>query len=134
MNAKFNVLICATIVATYWSVMAHAQVGSKDPGVSGAVYTMTNGTAENSILVYSRNSNGLLAFQSAVSTRGRGSGGILDPLQSQGSLYVRVSASLLSVRGRPNAMMNWADSSTLYRVENRTRIKEAGLVHQALFE
>lgn len=44
------------------------------------------------------------------------------------------SASLLSVRGRPNAMMNWADSSTLYRLENRTRIKEAGLVHQALVE
>ena len=64
-----------------------------------------------------------------------------------GELYVRVfralnreapvsfaSASLLSVRGRPNAMMNSGDSSTLYRLENRTRIKEARLVHQALFE
>ena len=47
-----------------------------------------------------------------------------------GELYVRVfralnrevpvsfaSASLLSVRGRPNAMMNCGDSSTLYRLE-----------------
>jgi 6-phosphogluconolactonase len=88
MNARFNVLICATIVATHWSVMANAQVGSNSSSVSGAVYTMTNGASENSILVYSRNSNGLLTFQGPVSAHGRGSAGILDPLQSQGSLVL----------------------------------------------
>ena len=88
MNARFNVLICATIVATHWSVMANAQVGSNRSSVSGAVYTMTNGASENSILVYSQNSNGLLTFQGPVSAHGRGSAGILDPLQSQGSLVL----------------------------------------------
>jgi hypothetical protein len=59
--------------------MANAQVGSNSSSVSGAVYTMTNGASENSILVYSRNSNGLLTFQGPVSAHGRGSGGILEP-------------------------------------------------------
>lgn len=53
---------------------------------SGAVYAMTNDATDNRIVVYSRNSNGLLAFKGSVSTHGRGSGGILDPLLSQGSL------------------------------------------------
>jgi 6-phosphogluconolactonase len=95
MNARFNVLICATIVATHWSVIADAQVGSKDPSSYGAVYIMTNGASANSILVYSRNSNGLLTFQGPVSTHGRGSGGILDPLQSQGSLVLSEDGSFL---------------------------------------
>jgi 6-phosphogluconolactonase len=53
---------------------------------SGAVYAMTNDATDSRIVVYSRNSNGLLAFEGSVSTHGRGSGGILDPLLSQGSL------------------------------------------------
>jgi 6-phosphogluconolactonase len=53
---------------------------------SGAVYAMTNDATDNRIVVYSRNANGLLAFKGSVSTHGRGSGGILDPLLSQGSL------------------------------------------------
>jgi 6-phosphogluconolactonase len=56
---------------------------------------MTNDASENSVLVYSRNSNGLLTFESQVSTHGRGSGGILDPLQSQGSLVLSPDGSFL---------------------------------------
>ena len=56
---------------------------------------MTNDASENSILVYSRNANGLLTFQGAVSAHGRGSGGILDPLQSQGSLVLSQDGSFL---------------------------------------
>jgi 6-phosphogluconolactonase len=95
MKPKFNLLVCATIVATHWGVTANAQVGSEGSAVSGAVYTMTNDASENSILVYSRNSNGLLTFRRPVSTHGRGSGGILDPLQSQGSLVLSQDGSFL---------------------------------------
>ena len=95
MKPKFNLLVCATIVATHWGVTANAQLGSEGSGVSGAVYTMTNDASENSILVYSRNSNGLLTFQGPVSTHGRGSGGILDPLQSQGSVVFSQDGSFL---------------------------------------
>jgi len=41
MKAKFNLLVCATIVATHWDVTANAQL-SPQGSVSGAVYTMTN--------------------------------------------------------------------------------------------
>jgi 6-phosphogluconolactonase len=56
---------------------------------------MTNDASGNRILVYSRNSNGALTFQGSVSTQGRGSGGIIDPLQSQGSLVLSQDGSLL---------------------------------------
>jgi 6-phosphogluconolactonase len=95
MKPKFNLLICATIVATHWGVTANAQLSSQGSSVSGAVYTMTNDASENSILLYSRNSNGLLTFRGPVSTHGRGSGGILDPLQSQGSLILSQDGSFL---------------------------------------
>jgi 6-phosphogluconolactonase len=95
MKAKLNLLVCATIVATHWEVTANAQVGFQGSSVSGAVYTMTNDASENSVLVYSRNSNGVLTFQGPVSTHGRGSGGILDPLQSQGSLVPSQDGSFL---------------------------------------
>src|SRR5208282_3317050 len=95
MNPKFEVLVCATIVATQLGFAANAQSGSEAPGVPGAVYTMTNDASENTILVYSRNSNGLLTFQGPVSAHGRGSGGILDPLQSQGSLVLSQDGSFL---------------------------------------
>jgi 6-phosphogluconolactonase len=88
MKPKFDLLVCAIVVATLWGGTANAQVSSQGSGVFGAVYTMTNDASENSVLVYSRNSNGLLTFESQVSTQGRGSGGILDPLQSQGSLVL----------------------------------------------
>ena len=95
MKPKFDLLVCATVVATLWGGTANAQVSSQGLGVSGAVYTMTNDASENSVLVYSRNSNGLLTFESQVSTHGRGSGGILDPLQSQGSLVLSPDGSFL---------------------------------------
>jgi DNA-binding beta-propeller fold protein YncE len=95
MNSKFNLLVCATIVATHWGFTANAQLGSEGSGASGAVYTMTNDASENSVLVYSRNSNGLLTFRGPVSTHGRGSGGILDPLQSQGSVVLSQDGSFL---------------------------------------
>jgi 6-phosphogluconolactonase len=95
MKPKFNLLVCATIVATHWGATANAQLSPQGSSVSGAVYTMTNDPSENSILVYSRNSNGLLTFQGPVSTHGRGSGGILDPLQSQGSLVLSPDGSFL---------------------------------------
>jgi 6-phosphogluconolactonase len=95
MKAKFNLLVCATIVATHWNVTANAQLSPQGSSVSGAVYAMTNDPSENSVLVYSRNSNGLLTFRGPVSTHGRGSGGVLDPLQSQGSLLLSQDGSFL---------------------------------------
>jgi len=95
MNRKFKALVCATIVATQWGFAANAQLGSEASSASGAVYTMTNDGSENSPLVHSRNANGLLTLRGAVAAHGRGSGGILDLLQSQGSLVLSEDGSLL---------------------------------------
>lgn len=54
----------------------------------GAAYTMTNAADDNQIVVFSRDDNGLLAKLDTISTGGKGSGGGIDPLGSQGSLLL----------------------------------------------
>lgn len=51
-----------------------------------AVFVMTNDASANEILVFERNGNGALRESRSYETGGRGSGGTVDPLTSQGSL------------------------------------------------
>jgi hypothetical protein len=37
MNSRFNLLVCATIVAKHWGFTANAQPSSEASGMSGAV-------------------------------------------------------------------------------------------------
>lgn len=95
MKVKFYSLAYSLLVATQWATTGNAQIPSENPAGSGAVYAMTNDAVDNRILVYSRNSNGLLTFQRSVSTHGRGSGGIIDPLELQGSVVLSQGGSFL---------------------------------------
>lgn len=54
----------------------------------GAVFTMTNDADDNQVVVFSRGHDGLLTQVDTVSTGGKGSGGGVDPLGSQGSLVL----------------------------------------------
>jgi len=54
----------------------------------GAAYTMTNDADDNQVVVFSRGDDGLLTKVDAVSTGGKGSGGGIDPLASQGALVL----------------------------------------------
>ncbi len=54
----------------------------------GAAYTMTNAADDNQIVVFSRDDNGLLTKLDTISSGGKGSGGGIDPLGSQGSLLL----------------------------------------------
>ena len=80
---------------------AHAQAAADTPFAPssradvGAVYTMTNDPDGNTIFVYRRNTDGTLKFINAVPTGGRGSGGAIDPLQSQHSLLLSADHSRL---------------------------------------
>ena len=64
------------------------------PGISnaakankfGAVYVMTNSPEENRIAVFERDSEGMLTPSGSYATGGKGSGGGIDPLASQGAL------------------------------------------------
>lgn len=51
-----------------------------------AVFVMTNDADENSVVSYERSREGALSNPHRVPTGGRGSGGTVDPLASQGSL------------------------------------------------
>ncbi|BDI30249.1 hypothetical protein CCAX7_23000 [Capsulimonas corticalis] len=55
---------------------------------SGAVYTANNSVNRNEVFVYHRDASGALTFLGEYPTGGRGSGGIIDPLQSQNSLLL----------------------------------------------
>jgi 6-phosphogluconolactonase (cycloisomerase 2 family) len=72
---------------------AHSQAQTEDSG--GAVFVMTNSAAKNEIISYRRNSDGSLSKGRTYATGGRGSGGVTDPLGSQGSLILANDRPLL---------------------------------------
>jgi len=66
-----------------------------DPDDAGAVFVMTNAADKNEVITYSRAANGNLREAFKFETGGRGSGGLVDPLESQGSLILSQDHSLL---------------------------------------
>jgi|SRR5215469_2210041 len=64
-------------------------------GAAGAVFVMTNAADKNEIIAYQRNADGSLGPRRRFSTGGRGSGGVTDPLGSQGSLTLTEDHSFL---------------------------------------
>jgi 6-phosphogluconolactonase (cycloisomerase 2 family) len=76
--------------------LGFASVGpAQDSDDSGAVFVMTNAADKNEIIAYSRAANGALTQRSRFETGGRGSGGLVDPLESQGSLILSRDHALL---------------------------------------
>jgi 6-phosphogluconolactonase len=61
------------------------------------MFVMTNATDKNEILSDSRDANGTLRKRSRFETGGRGSGGLTDPLESQGSLILSQDHAFLFV-------------------------------------
>jgi 6-phosphogluconolactonase len=64
-------------------------------GKGGAVFVMTNAADRNEIIAFERNSDGSLTDAGRYRAEGRGSGGVTDPLQSQGSLTLSQDRSVL---------------------------------------
>ncbi len=62
---------------------------------TGAVFVMTNAAAGNEIIASKRNADGSLEQGRRFSTGDRGSGGVTDPLGSQGSLTLTQDRSFL---------------------------------------
>lgn len=60
-----------------------------------AVFVMTNNADANEVIAYERNPNGTLHSAHRYQTGGRGSGGTVDPLGSQGSLTLSDDRSVL---------------------------------------
>lgn len=62
---------------------------------AGAVFLMTNAADKNVVIAYQRATDGSLHEQGRFATGGRGSGGVTDPLGSQGSLTLTQDHSFL---------------------------------------
>ncbi|MFZ0318784.1 MAG: beta-propeller fold lactonase family protein [Candidatus Sulfotelmatobacter sp.] len=81
-----QVLFAAVLAASaVLPARGHAQTNINS-GSAGAVFVMTNAADKNEIVAYTRNTDGSLQEGRKFPTGGRGSGGVTDPLASQGSL------------------------------------------------
>jgi 6-phosphogluconolactonase len=101
MNKKILVAVLTASILMLSIVAVWASQDDKD--VVGAVYTMTNDTAGNEVVIFNRDDEGLLIKAGSISTQGTGSGGGLDPLGSQGSLVLSEDHSwLLAVNAGSN--------------------------------
>lgn len=76
-------LLILTLTLATLPAMTQANADRDD---SGAVFVMTNNAASNSVIAYKRHADGSLSERGTFPTGGRGSGGVNDPLGSQGSL------------------------------------------------
>ncbi len=74
---------------------AVASTGGEDVGAEHAVFVMTNDAETNEVIAYERTQYGTLHSPHRYATGGRGSGGTIDPLGSQGSLTLSDDRSAL---------------------------------------
>jgi 6-phosphogluconolactonase (cycloisomerase 2 family) len=68
---------------------------AQNSNTAGAVFIMNNSPERNEVIQYGRAANGMLQQVGAFPTGGRGSGGLTDPLESQGSLVLSADHSML---------------------------------------
>ena len=87
-------LMLAVLVASIsYSVATQAQFARQSQ--PGAVFVMNNSASRNEIISFTRAADGSLQQAGTFATGGRGTGGVTDPLESQGSLTLSQDHSLL---------------------------------------
>jgi 6-phosphogluconolactonase (cycloisomerase 2 family) len=91
-SKMFKPVASAALLAVSFATIAiqpiTAHADKDDHESAKAVYVATNDAYGNKILAYQRQANGSLKFIWAFGTGGRGSGGTVDPLQSQNSILI----------------------------------------------
>lgn len=83
------------VIGVLGLVTATAALSTGAQGVGDTVFVMTNAANRNEVIVFGRSADGHFYETGRYDTRGRGSGGITDPLQSQGSLRLSTDHTLL---------------------------------------
>jgi 6-phosphogluconolactonase len=92
MSTTRQILLMATVaIGAVLPMTSEAQLERN----AGAVFVMTNSAASNQIIAFKRDPDGSLQPGKTFRTDGRGSGGVTDPLGSQGSLTLSEDHSLL---------------------------------------
>src|SRR6201988_1280618 len=92
-RANRSLLFIALVVSVSYSVCTQAQDGRQNQ--PGAVFVMNNSATRNEIISFTRAADGSLQQAGTFTTGGRGTGGVTDPLESQGSLTLSQDHSLL---------------------------------------
>ena len=88
-----SLLLVALVASVSYSVASQAEfVRRSQPG---AVFVMNNSAARNEVISFVRAADGSLQQAGTFATGGRGTGGVTDPLESQGSLTLSADHSLL---------------------------------------
>jgi 6-phosphogluconolactonase len=88
-----NLLLCALVASVSYSVRSQAQLAGQYQ--AGAVFVMSNSATKNEVIAFARAADGSLQEGRTFATGGRGTGGVTDPLESQGSLTLSSDHSLL---------------------------------------
>src|SRR5579864_7635004 len=88
-----SLLLVALVVSVSYSVRTQAQFARQSQ--SGAVFVMNNSASRNEVISFTRAADGSLQQTGTFATGGRGTGGVTDPLESQGSLTLSQDHSLL---------------------------------------
>lgn len=108
------------LLAVSVAVVAPPLIHAESSNHSGkAVFVMTNDADRNQVVSYKRSSDGSLVRVHKFATAGRGSGGVTDPLASQGSLVLSQDGSFLFAvnSGSGELSVFRVQGSTLYLVD-----------------
>jgi 6-phosphogluconolactonase len=93
-----TMLLAALVTSAVSATRSYAQDGRSNG--AGAVFVMTNAADRNEVISFQRAADGSSQEGRTFSTGGRGTGGITDPLESQGSLTLsRDHSFLFAVNG-----------------------------------
>jgi 6-phosphogluconolactonase len=87
-------LLVVALAASMLSAVSSKAQDERSNG-AGAVFVMNNSVARNEIISFKRAADGSLQQDGTFATGGRGTGGVTDPLESQGSLTLSQDHSLL---------------------------------------
>jgi 6-phosphogluconolactonase len=87
--------ICNVGIAVIGIVAAATTLSARAQTERETVFVMTNAANRNEVIAYRQSPDGHFSETNRYATGGRGSGGITDPLQSQGSLTLSKDHTLL---------------------------------------
>ena len=88
-----SLLLAALVASVSYSVRSEAQFEHENQ--AGGVFVMNNSATQNEVISFVRAKDGSLQQAGTFATGGRGTGGVTDPLESQGSLTLSSDHSLL---------------------------------------
>jgi len=92
---RMSRVLLTAVLAISATLPVRSQAQTDGSTAAGAVFVMTNAADKNEIIAYARAADGSLQEGRTFRTEGRGSGGVTDPLGSQGSLTLTQNHSFL---------------------------------------